>query len=237
MRRFGFAVGCLVAILTMVQAGIVLATVIVESDDTWLRQKSPDNCYHGDTAISVWAKDSPGEGSWRNGDLQFDLSGVGAQITDAKLELYSTTSADTSGAFHQVAKLVSPSPSTATFDAWTYNSYASGIGSSYTVTQFESFGSYTLPAGSPASTWYDSNAASLADLSLLEGVRTGSNKVLTLSMESETVSDGIRDWGGLNTSGNFAARLIVTTAPEPSTIVLLAASLISLLAYGWRKRR
>ena len=43
------------------------------------------------------------------------------------LELYSTNTSNNDGAFHQVCKLVSPSPSKATFDTWTYNIYSAGI--------------------------------------------------------------------------------------------------------------
>ena len=183
----------------------------------------------------MWATASPGEAKWRNGDVQFDLSTVSAPITGATLELYAVNEPGNDGAFHQICNLVSPSPSAATFDTWTWNSYYAGLGSSYTATALSSLGWYTLPASSPMDIWYDSSPASTSDLSLLNGVRTGSDKVLTLSMESNASGDGIRDWG--NAASGYAARLILTTAPEPSSIVLLAGGLLGLLAYAWRKRR
>ena len=47
MRRFGFAIGCLVAVLVAIEAGIALAdTTLNETDDTWLRQKYPTTYYY-----------------------------------------------------------------------------------------------------------------------------------------------------------------------------------------------
>ena len=44
------------------------------------------------------------------------------------------------------------------------------------------------------------------------------------------------EWaGGADTSG--LDNVVMTSAPEPSTLVLLAVGAISLLGYGWRQRR
>jgi len=53
-------------------------------------------------------------------------------------------------------------------------------------------------------------------------------------------ADGINDLGqivcsGINSSGQ-SDLFLLTPVPEPSTLVLLGISVISLLAYGWRRR-
>jgi hypothetical protein len=45
------------------------------------------------------------------------------------------------------------------------------------------------------------------------------------------------NWGVYFASHNGLYDLVITAAPEPGTIVLLATGLLGLLAYAWRKRR
>ena len=98
---------------------------------------------------------------------------------------------------------------------------------------FESFGRFSIASGQPNSQYYSSDAASANDLIELNAMRTDSEKKLTMFLMNNSGS-GLRDWGDAAHGG--AAQLVVTTLPEPSTIMLLAIGLLSLLAYAWRQR-
>jgi hypothetical protein len=247
MRTFSSTAGCLLAVLVAMQVQVVMADTMVvleTSGNTWIRQKSPDANYRYDTALSVWAT-SGSDGKWRNALLQFDLSdsSIAGTITSAKLELYVPTAIGINDtAFHQTCYLVTPSPSTPTFNAWTWTSYYADVGypsdKTYSATALESLGHYTLAAGMATEQWYDSASASATDLAALEAVRTGTgSKVVTFSMESESQTDGCRDFAAGVTG--FVPRLVLTTTavPEPSMVLLLGTALFSLLAYARKNRK
>jgi hypothetical protein len=243
MRSLSLKTGCLSAALVAVQVSAVMADTMVAleaSNNTWIRQSSPDSNYRYDTTLSVWALNGS-DGRWRNALLQFDLadSSITGEITGAQLELYVPTEVGINDtAYHQTCYMVSPAAPTATFNAWTWNSYYGDTGypsgKIYSATLLESLGHYTLAAGLPMAAWYDSDAASAGDLATINAVRTGTgSKVVTFSLESDTMYDGTRDFGA-GMSG-FVPRLVLTTAvPEPGVVVLLATSLLGLLAYAWR---
>jgi hypothetical protein len=229
MKRLGFAAGCLVTVLLVLQSGDVLAETIDASTDVWIREMPgfTGTTYESDD-LSVWARNM-GDGAYRRFTaLEFDISGVADPITGAYLQLYARDSIHSDGAFDQQAFLLSPHGiGSITWDTWT----------TYARVSLQSLGAYNLAAGLPRQAWYDSSAASESDVANLEALRTSSEKKITMLLADGDLGLGERDWG--DASHGFAPRLVLTTTPvpEPATAALLATGLIGLLAYAWRKRK
>lgn len=247
MRRFGFAVGCVVAVLVAFEAGTALATITLNSaSDTWVRESNPGRAYYGDNAISVWAG-SPSTGDQRrSGALEFDLSSVSDPITSARIELYAmpVTGADScsydANEFKVTAStIVSSDPGTYNFSTMTWNNVSTG----WAKTALESFGHFNLPAGASDATnggWVSTLSASASDLAVLNAIRTGSNKAVDLLMEAtdQTMVGNGHNFFNAVYGVAYTPRLVLNEpVPEPSTIALLAAAMLSLLAYAWRRRR
>jgi probable HAF family extracellular repeat protein len=89
---------------------------------------------------------------------------------------------------------------------------------------------------------YSENSAGLAHAFLYsDGSMRDLNNLIGSSQWDLESANGINDLGqicgyGVNPSGQTDAFLLTAT-PEPSTITLLAASGVSLLGYGLRRRR
>jgi hypothetical protein len=221
-NQSGCAVGVLFAALFAVQTGIVLAdTITIDvSTDVWIRQSNPGTTYENDNILIA---NSPGKdnGQERRGAIEFDLSGVTEQIAGAYLNLYNYYWSDNTGAISQVGA----SMNSHGIGSLTWNTMGS-------YTDFETLGAYNLADNHEANRYY-SSSASAADVAVLEGLRTSSDKKLTMLLRANS---GFLNWGDAY-NGNPVAQIVVTTVPEPSAIALLVAGLLSLLAYAWRKRR
>lgn len=224
MRSVTFSVCFLAAFVVLVGAGVATADPITigASTDVWIRQSAPDSTYENDW-ISIGQ--SPGDGGQsRYGLMEFNISGVANPIVGAYLELYAMDYATNDEALVQAAGLLTPAGITST----TWNN----LWTTKTETLIEGLGYMVLPANSPRSTWYRSNAATADDLVDLNALRTGTGMVTMML----ACSGSRHEWG--DGYAGFAPRLVLTTAvPEPSTVLLLCSGLMGLLAYAWRRQK
>lgn len=87
--------------------------------------------------------------------------------------------------------------------------------------------------------WYTPNIKSDWNL-----VRTGTSATVSSSLDTSGAGwtntwpiyyVGVEAYNGDITVDNF--KLTMTTAPEPSSVILMAAGMVSLLAYAWRRMR
>jgi hypothetical protein len=204
--------------------------VLNATTDVWIRESDP-NSQHEDDLVSVWGRGEVGEGPYRRfGAVEFDLSGITAQITGAHLELYAIDNRHNDTAFDQQAFLLGAHGiGTLTWNTAWATPY-------HPWTALDSLGWYDIPADQPKSTWYDSSAASANDLVLLEALRTSAEKKVTMLLADGNVGTGQREWGDAGYAG-AAPRLVITTIPEPSALLLCVTGLFGALAYGWRKRK
>ena len=186
------AVWAVVGLLACVVSAGAAEVILNPVTDVWIREDGPDTTYEDDL-LSVWA---PGPENSRYGMLSFDLSGITGEITGATLELYSRDYWRNATATRQTASAVSPTD----ISAATWNGLAS-----MTETPFETFGKYDIPADSPVDQFYASEAASAADLAVLNAAKTGGAVSMVLKGESwdEEVTRmcGTRDWAD---SGYFS---------------------------------
>lgn len=209
---------------------------IAASADTWVREISPTTVFESDD-ISVWHSERTGAGQ-RVGILEFDLSGIASEITEASMSLFSLNSGAAGEVFVQNAKLLGLSSA-----PMTWNDYVAA-GSSL----FEDFGHYSLAADAPVNAYIDSDAASAVDLAMLESARLNGGKlIVALESVPQEVTHTVYtatscDWadsestytgyGNLPPASNpqIWPRLIIEEVPEPSTIVLLVLGMVTLFA-------
>lgn len=170
-------------------------TSVVASVDTWIRE------YNGATyendGVSVWCdempNDSEGAVGQRVGILEFDLSSF-SSVESAALSLFAIDNWHNYEAFEQNAYIlnVPTGVTTASIDWADYQSMSK--------TSLESLGHYMLEVNSPDDQYYDSDAASSADMAALQSILQGDGKlVLALEAVSQEVTfttsaSGSRDW-------------------------------------------
>jgi hypothetical protein len=223
LRKSGCVVGALFAALLFLQVGVVVANTITidVSTDVWIRQSNPNTTYEDDNIlVSNNVIDRDG-GLERRGVIEFDLSGVTQPITSAHLNLYNYYWSNNVGAISQVAA----SMNSHGIGSLTWNTMGS-------YTDFETLGAYNLADNHEANRYYNSDA-STADVAILEGLRTSSDKKLTVLLRANS---GCLNWGDA-ANGYPVSQLVVTTVPEPSVIAFAISGLFGLLAYAWRKRK
>jgi hypothetical protein len=233
MRRFGIAVGCLAIVLCAVQVGVVLADTITLNavHDCTIREKNDSGWQDaGIGGDSVWANDAAGgDGGLRRTVIQFDLSGVSEAITSAKLVLHQYPSTGSGGvdqnAYQHESYLVTPADISG-LTKWS-------LKDSWTWQKLDSLGNISLPANSP-SAWYDSSLGSTADVALLEGIRAGSVKQVSIGLVCPTGS-GARDWDAVGCADS--PQLVLNAIPEPSVVAMTLTGIFGLLAYAWRRRK
>lgn len=236
-RKMLCAAGCVAAVLLAVQAGVALASTMTldATSDVFIREKDPykDTTYTDD-GVSVWSSQSyPGESYKRRGAIEFDLNDVTQEITGAYLKLYAIDSTVNDTAVVQTAASLHVH---GTLDSMTWNNMGTytdppgGTG----ATDLESLGYFNIAENQPRGQYYSSANASANDLVELNAMRTSTEKKFTLFLLNQSGS-GVRDWA--DAGNGEVAQLVVTTIPEPSTIILLAIGSVSLMAYAWRKRR
>lgn len=231
MRKFACGAVALFAALFGVQlsVGVAETLTINVSTDVWVREKSPTSTYEDDTLLIAAASSRDGlrdGGKERRSAVEFDLSGITQQITGAYLNLYDYVWTGTGSENNSAIVQVASSMSTHGIASLTWNTMGS-------YTDFESFGAYNLPQGHDMGQYYRSSDASAADVTVLEALRTSTDKKLTVLLRA---SFGCLNWGD-QTSGGNVAQLVVTTVPEPSVVAMFAGGLFGLLAYAWRKHR
>lgn len=203
---------------------------IVASVDTWIRESG--GIYENDW-ISVWDGDTQ-PGNRRYGMLEFDLSTVDVPITDAQLQLYALSNAQSGHnweAFEQIAFSVDPAGlATGAIDFATYETLAK--------TAFEGLGHYLFGLNDVEDALCDSDAATAADLAVLDAI-AAADGALVMSLQSVPVEcffyetlGGQRDWadtGYYSSRPETWPRLVLETIPEPGTLVLLLLAAASLL--------
>ncbi len=215
----------------------VNGTNIYANVDTWVRESANGSVYENDD-ISVWHSEHAGAGQ-RVGILEFDLSSIEAEeeITSASMSLFSLNSSTTGEIFVQNAKLLDAQSA-----PLNWNDYIALSG-----TTLEGIGHYNLAADAPVGAYIESDAASEADLALLDTARQAGGKLI-ISLESvpQEVTHTVytptsRDWADTESTwagyGDVPAnqpeiwpRLIIEEVPEPNTFVLLALGVVTLLA-------
>jgi autotransporter-associated beta strand protein len=66
---------------------------------------------------------------------------------------------------------------------------------------------------------------------------SGATSITDNGLDFGVVPPSSRDWAYSIANNNGVYSVIVTAAPEPGTLVLLATALLGILAYAWRKRK
>jgi hypothetical protein len=234
MRSLSFSVCCLAVVALSLMAGVALADPISVDATTvsCLPEMYPDSTWDGSGGVGYIGADN---GMMRKLAYEFDISGVtvpaGEQITGAYLRVYEDSYWRNAGAKVDFSgSLLSP----AGIDTLTWNN----LPTTKTETALESLG-HLVVASSLQSTWYSTDAASIADAAKLEALRTSTGFVTLLLSPSLSGMGGVEY--AYNTAG-YMPQLVLTTGipvqtPEPSVIVLLTMGLLGLLAYAWRKRK
>jgi hypothetical protein len=237
-RKLSFAAGSLVAAVFAIGAGVARADTITldATTDGWIRQSSPDHLMYEGDSVSVWSYQAAprGEGSRRRGVIEFDLSGL-PEITGAYLNLYAVNTG-TSEASPNVTAIEEFANSMHLHNAlpsMTWNNMGNYTADS---TDLVGLGHFNIAADQPMGQYYSSDMATSADLTELNAMRVSTDKKLTLFLITASgATSGVRDWGDAGHGG--VAQLVLTSIPEPSTFVLMVCGIMSLLAYGWRKRK
>ncbi|MBN1553386.1 MAG: PEP-CTERM sorting domain-containing protein [Phycisphaerae bacterium] len=175
-----------------------------------LQEGDPDAVNGPD--VNEWNDATVRSGNELQPVLSFDLSGVTQEITGAYIRLYELNNSKNTSGVVQVGSLVSPHD----ISGITWNKVHGGS-PEFTLAALESLGSYTGDNSTPNDTWYDTDAASSADVAALEALRTGASKKLVIDLAAPS---GQRWWGGV---GEVAPQLVLTTIPEPATMSLLVA--------------
>lgn len=178
--------------------------------DLWVRESDPDGLYEND-ALWVGHPDAANVGENRWSVVEFDISGV-TDITSARLDFASRSRAD--GGAVQQAFLIAPG-----IDGLTWNGYHAA--KLATEQPFERFGELTVPLeGVTFNQYLRGQTASLADLALLNAVRTGSG-LLTVAFKSDNRAVEWNDGsnaGGPGFGPDVPVRLILNAdAPPPTT--------------------
>ena len=217
----------IVSLLLLVAPASSLAINVPAAGDIWVRESAPDTTYASDL-ISVWATDAD---NFRLGVVVFDLTAAGITneiVTGAFLQLHIADNSTATGAIEQSAYMLD----TATLpnsDTLTYNDYLANFQA--TQISMESLGSMSIAADSPAETYYNSAAASAADLTALNSRLAGNGGPGWVAFIFEA-STGKRDWSDVESG--FAPQLVLSTVPEPSTWALLVVGAVGI---GWMRRR
>jgi hypothetical protein len=170
---------------------------------------------------------------------KYDLSTVSGTAASATLQL-TRTAASFSAATDQI--MVYALNDKDVGEGWgeytiTYNNAPGNVIASNTLdtTRYTYLGSFSYPSANAAGTVYSfSNAA------LQQAVNADTDNQLTLAFLKTTNAVSVANFASRENTTYAGATLVltgVTTAPEPSTFIMLCAGLAGLLAYAWRKRR
>ncbi len=206
-----------VAVVAIVapQAAVAGTMTLDSVTDVWIREIGPDTTFENDL-VSVWAAGA--EAGARNSALMFDLSGVTDEIVGAYLSLYELDNWHNASVFSQQASNMVPTD----VSGLTWNTLGN-----FTIRPFESLGAYDMDGTETKAVYQDSDAASAADVAVLEAIRLAGGSVSMLLTPTE---EGEREWGDTGYSSTPPHLVLITAAvPEPGTIALLLIGMVSLL--------
>jgi hypothetical protein len=158
----------------------------------------------------------------RRSFVKFDLSGlsdVSGSISNAVLRLYECSAPESGTGSVDLYKVTSP---------WT-----------------DADVSYDQSVGASISGWYDpANFNLYTDIDITQWVQgwlndPSTNYGLSLRSTAESADGSAKLFDGLYGiyNGVTGPQLVITTIPEPGTLVMLAAALLGLACYAWRKRK
>jgi hypothetical protein len=226
-KNLSGVVAGIVVVLLIAHAGWADVVTVNVSTEVWIRQSDPNKTYENDRILVASDPDFDG-GMSRSGALEFDLRSISQEITGASLNLYNYSWEGNDRAAAQTAFSM---PLHNALGSLTWNNLGN-----YTAggTAFESLGAVTLPSGHAMGQYY-SSSASAADVAAIEGLRMASDpneRKLTVLLSA---TSGAVSWGDA-ANGDLVAQLVVTTIPEPNTLIMIALSLLGLLIYVWRRR-
>ena len=193
--------------------------------DIWIREKSPDATYEDDL-LSCWSSESA-DAARRYGLFEFDISSLaGESLISATLSLYSIN--DWSQATKPI-KQYAYNIASGGVTSLTWNTYMSGKDAG--KTQLTGLGHYDLGPidtdPSQQNVYVDSDAATSADLTLLENEASGDGILSLVLIAVEDGTDYRRDWGDIGYLSQPAKLNVII--PEPATVVLLGLGGLALL--------
>ncbi len=209
----------IVAVATMLvpQPAFAGTMTLEATTDVWIRDMDGfrDTTFEDDL-LSVWS--AAGDGAERNGAVTFDLSGVTEEIVGAYLSLYESDYHRHNVPFEQQAASMVPID----VSSLTWNALGS-----YTITPLDSLGAYNLDGTETKNVYQDSEAASAADVAVLEAIRLDGGSIsMLLTPANDT--QGAHDWGDTGYSST-PPQLVLTVVPEPGAIALVLIGMVALV--------